>query len=388
MNEIGVGLIGTGFMGKCHAMAFGAVGAVFAPPLLPTRAVLCDLDEAAVRRAAREFGFARWTTDWREVVADPAVGLVAITAPNALHRDMAVAAASAGKAVYCEKPMALTLADAAAMAEAASAAGVATLVGYNYVRNPAVAHAKRLIEEGAIGDVAYFRGVYDEDYMADPAKPYTWRCRVADAGTGTLGDLACHLVSVAHFLVGPIAEVMADIETVVMRRPDPSRPGESGAVENEDVAHALLRFEGGVSGTLASSRISWGRKCRLAWEVVGRRGSIVFDQERMNELGLYVAEGPAERRGFTNVLSGPDHPPYGAFCPAPGHGLGFNDLKVIEVDHLLRGLAGEQTLFPDFAAALAIERVIHGIVLSAGRREWVAVGGLTDLSIRRAPSPV
>jgi predicted dehydrogenase len=198
---------------------------------------------------------------------------------------------------------------------------------------------------------------------------------VADAGTGTLGDLACHLVSVAHFLVGPVAAVAADIETVHKLRPDPARPGQAGAVENEDIAHALLRFASGVGGALASSRISWGRKCRLAWEVVGSRGSIVFNQERMNELQVFVAEGPKDRRGFATVPSGPDHPPYGRFCPAPGHGLGFNDLKVIEVDHLLRGLAGEQALTPDFAAALAIERVIHGIVESAKRREWVTVGG-------------
>ena len=373
MDDIGVGLIGTGFMGKCHAMAFGAVKAAFAPPIAPRLAVLCDIEPAVARRAAAEFGFARWTADWRDLVNDPAVGLVAIAAPNALHREMALAAAAAGKAIYCEKPMALMLEDAAAMAEAAAAAGVATLVGYNYVRNPAIAHARRLIAEGAIGDVAYFRGVYDEDYMADPARPYSWRCRVAEAGLGTLGDLACHLVSVAHFLVGPVAEVSADIETVIKERPDPARPGESGAVENEDIAHALLRFENGIAGTLASSRVTWGRKCRLAWEVTGSRGTLAFDQERMNELRLFVAEGPAERRGFATVLSGPDHPPYGRFCPAPGHGLGFNDLKVIEVDHLLRGLVGEQALFPDFAAALAIERVIHGIVLSARRREWVAV---------------
>lgn len=373
MDEIGVGLIGTGFMGKCHAMAFGAVKAVFAPPITPRLAVLCDIEPAIARRAAAEFGFARWTTDWHDLVADPAVRLVAITAPNALHREMAVAAATASKAIYCEKPMALTLEDAAAMTAAATAAGVATLVGYNYVRNPAVVHARRLIAEGVIGDLAYFRGVYDEDYMADRDRPYSWRCRVAEAGLGTLGDLACHLVSVAHFLVGSVAAVSADIETVVKQRPDPERPGETGVVENEDIAHALLRFESGIAGTLASSRVSWGRKCRLAWEVVGSRGSLVFDQERMNELQLFVSDGPAERRGFATVLSGPDHPPYGRFCPSAGHGLGFNDLKVIEVDHLLRGLAGEQALFPDFAAALAIERVIHGIVLAARRQEWVAV---------------
>ena len=371
MNGIGIGLIGTGFMGKCHALAFGAVNAVFAPPLRPRLEVLCDVDADVARRAADEFGFARWTTNWHEVVDDPAVGLLAITAPNALHREMATAAAEAGKHVYCEKPMALTLADAEAMTGAATRAGIRTLVGYNYLRNPAVQHARRLIAEGAIGEIAYFRGVYDEDYMADPALPYSWRCRVDDAGTGTLGDLACHLVSIAHFLVGRIVSVCADTETVIRERPDPDIPGGIGVVENEDIAHALLRFESGISGTLASSRIAWGRKCRLAWEIVGSRGSLVFDQERMNEISLFTTDTPKESRGFTTVLSGPQHPPYGRFCPAPGHGLGFNDLKVIEVDHLLRGIAGTETLFPDFANALEIERVIHGIVESASHRQWM-----------------
>ena len=375
MNGIGIGLIGTGFMGKCHALAFGAVDAVFAPPLKPRLEVLCDIDADVAKRTADEFGFARWTTDWHEVVDDPAVGLLAITAPNALHREMAVAAAEAGKHVYCEKPLALTLTDAEAMTEAASRTGIRTLVGYNYLRNPAVQHARRLIDEGTIGEVAYFRGVYDEDYMADPALPYSWRCRVDDAGTGTLGDLACHLVSIAHFLVGRIVSVCADTETVVRERPDPDTPGATGVVENEDIAHALLRFESGIGGTLASSRIAWGRKCRLAWEIVGSRGSIVFDQERMNEIRLFTTDNPKERRGFTTVLSGPLHPPYDRFCPAPGHGLGFNDLKVIEVDHLLRGIAGTDPLFPGFADALEIERVIHGIVESARHRQWMT--GLT-----------
>lgn len=375
MNEIGIGLIGTGFMGKCHALAFGSVAATFAPPLIPRLEILCDVAPDIAERTAREFGFARWTTDWRELVNDPAVGIVSITAPNALHKEMALAAAEAGKHIYCEKPMALTLADAADMTEAAMQAEVKTLVGYNYVQNPAARHAKRLIAEGAIGDITYFRGVYDEDYMADPALPYSWRCRIQDAGTGTLGDLACHLISVAHFLVGPVVSVCADIETVVGQRPDPDQPGKTGAVENEDIAHALLRFGNGVRGMLASSRIAWGRKCRLAWEIVGSRGSILFDQERMNELSLFTADGPADRRGFTTILSGPAHPPYGQFCPAPGHSLGFNDMKVIEADHLLHGIAGEKHLFPDFAAALEIERVIHGIVDSASEGNWIEVRG-------------
>ena len=373
MKEIGIGLIGTGWMGRCHAWAFRGVSAVFDPAVRPRLESVCDVAPEMAEKTANDFGFPKWTTDWRDLIADPAVDLISITAPNGLHKEMAVAAAEAGKAIYCEKPMALTLADAEHMAEAARKAGVKTLVGYNYIRNPAVEHARKLVADGAIGDVAYFRGVYDEDYMADPALPYTWRCRIADAGTGTLGDLACHLVSCAHHILGPIASVCADIETVQKQRPDPEKPGATGRVENEDIAHALLRFESGIAGTLASSRIAWGRKCGLGWEITGSKGSLLFDQERMNELKLFRAEGEPAQRGFTTVLTGPLHPPYQKFCPAPGHGLGFNDLKVMEVGHLLRGLAGEEGLYPDFDAALEIEQVIHGIVDSARQRKWVGV---------------
>ena len=373
MKDVGIGLIGTGFMGKCHAMAFGAVKAVFGDVPRPRLEFLCDPDQEVARRRAEEFGFARWTTDWRELVADPAVEVVSITSPNRLHREMTEAVASAGKVVYCEKPLALTLADGAAMADAVRAAGVASLTGYGYLRNPALLHAKKLIEDGAIGRVIQFRGIYDEDYMADPALPYNWRCRIEDAGTGTLGDLTVHLISVARFLIDDITQVMGDIRTVHAERPDPEDPGRTGKVENEDQANALIRFRNGVQGVIGSSRVAWGRKSHLAWEVHGSVGMITFDQERMNELRIYRNRGDQAEQGFKTILTSPAHPPYGQFNPAPGHGLGFNDLKVIEVAHLLRGLEGRETLYPNLEDALHIERVIHGIISSSNQGAWITV---------------
>lgn len=373
MTDIGVALIGAGWMGRCHAMAYGAVTGVFSPSARPRLAVVSDVDGKAAEAAAQRFGFARWTDDWRDAIQDPRVDVVSIATPNAVHKEIAVAAVGKGKHVYCEKPMALTLDDAVAMAAAARQAGVKTLVGYNYIRNPAVLHAKALIDRGVIGRVAGFRGVYDEDYMADEDLPYSWRCRIADAGTGTLGDLACHLVSIAQFLVSPIAAVSAMTDIVHKRRPVPGRPGETGAVENEDIAAALVRFDGGVPGVLSSSRVAWGRKCHLAWEITGTRGSLVFDQERMNELRLFRAGSDPSQQGFQTILTGPAHAPYDRFVPAPGHGIGFNDLKVVEVDHLLAGLTGDRALYPSFDDALKIERVIHGIVDSARSGQWVDV---------------
>jgi predicted dehydrogenase len=374
MQSIGIGLVGTGFMGKCHALAYGIVKAVFGEVPRPRLVLLCDVDPAHTSAKASEFGFERWTTDWQALIADPNVDLVAIATPNELHKEIATAALAAGKHVHCEKPMALTLADAEAMAAAARTATGKTLLGYNYVCNPAVQHAKRLIAEGVIGEVFDFRGGIDEDYMADPELPWTWRLSAEQAGLGTLGDLTCHLVSVAHDLVGPISEVMAIAEPVHAMRPLPRGAGRRAAVENDDVAHALVRFQTGARGTLASSRIAHGRKNGLSVEVHGSKGTITLNNERMNELELFVAEGPPAERGFRTILSGPLHPPYDQFCPAPGHGLGFNDLKTIEAAGFLSAIAHGAETYLSFEHGLMIERVIHAMVKSARERRWVRIG--------------
>ena len=254
---LGVGLIGSGFMGKCHALALGAVGRVFGDVAAPRLELICDAPRERAEAMAGQFGFARATDDWRALVADPAVDLVSITTPNRLHREMALAAIAAGKHVWCEKPLALTLGEAEEMAAAAEAAGVTTMVGYNYLRNPAFAHAERLVEAGAIGRVVHFRGVVDEDYQADPELAWTWRATVAEAGLGTLGDLGCHLVSIACALMGPVESLVAEMATVHATRPLADGSGRA-AVENEDVASALVRFAGGVTGVLIELALGLG----------------------------------------------------------------------------------------------------------------------------------
>lgn len=372
MGELGVALIGTGYMGKAHAHAWRVARAVMGD-LPPVRLeLLCDVPEERAAKTADRFGFARFTANWREVAADPRVDVVSIAAPNHLHRDVAVAALAAGKHVWCEKPMALTLEDAGAMAAAARRVGRVTLVGYNYLRNPAVAHAARLIAAGRIGRPVHFRGVFDEDYQADGDLEWTWRARRADAGLGALADMGCHVVSIAQALMGPIASVVA--ETQIVHETRPTAEGGRAAVENEDAAGALVRFASGAQGYLGTSRASWGRKNGLDWEVHGTAGAIRFTQERMNELRLFLAEGPEAERGFRTVLTGPAHPPYGAFVPSAGHQLGFLDLKAIEAAELLRAVAGGPRASPDFGEAVGIEAVIHAMDRSAatGRRVTVS----------------
>jgi predicted dehydrogenase len=355
-------------MGKAHALAWRNVRAVMGDVPGVRLAVLADTPAEKARAMAAQFGFARATDDWRALVADPEVDVVSITTPNGLHREMACAALAAGKHVWCEKPMALTLEDARAMEAAARASGRVTQLGYNYLANPAVTHACRLAEAGEIGRIVQVRGWVDEDYRADPALPWTWRARQAEAGLGALGDIGCHLVSLLTALAGPIESVLGEIETIHRTRPLPDGRGE-GRVENEDVANALLTFASGVKGTFTASRSAWGRKSRLGFEVHGTAGMVIFDQERMNELMLFQARGPRATQGFITILTAPEHPPYGAFCPAPGHQLGFNDLKVIEAAGFLRAIAGARAPL-DFTAGLAIETAIHAIALSSreGRR--------------------
>lgn len=372
-ERIGVGLIGTGFMGKCHALAYGAVKAAFGDVPAVDRMTLCDIEAAHAKTCAEQFGFQRSTTRWRDLLDDPAIELVSITSPNSLHREMAVAALEAGKHVWCEKPMALTLADAEAMAAAAARMpSQATALGYGYLRNPALQYARQLIADGTIGEVFDFRGSVDEDYMADPQAPWSWRMTKKDAGLGTLGDLTVHLASLAQELMGDISSLCAMADVVHRHRPVPGA-NTSAAVENDDIAHALVRFVSGARGVLASSRVAHGRKNSLKVEVHGSKGMLWLDNERMNELNLYVAEGPRESRGFRRILSGPHHPAYDRLCPAPGHGLGFNELKVIELAELLHAIAGRGSEAVDFARGLRIERVIHAFAHSTGTRSWVTL---------------
>lgn len=370
MDSIGVGLVGTGFMGKCHALAWRNMRAVMGADLPRVR--LVALAETPIDKAsalADQFGFARATDNWKDLVADPQIDAISITTPNRMHAEMAVAALQSGKHVWCEKPMALTLAEAGAMRDAARTQGCVTMTGYNYTRNPAHRHAVRLIEEGAIGRVVQFRGWVEEDYQADASLPWSWRATLAEAGLGALGDLGCHLVSLALGVAGPIASLVAETQIIHATRSLPDGSGE-GAVENEDAAAAILRFTSGAVGTMVVSRAAWGRKSRLGYEVHGSDGMIVFDQERMNELQIYQNRGPVAEQGFRTVLSGPAHPPFGNFVPAPGHQLGFNDLKIIECAEFAAAIAGGAPAWPDFEAAYDIERVIHAMAQSAdeGRR--------------------
>jgi len=372
MRRIGVGLIGTGFMGKCHALAWNAVGPTFGDVARPRLVHLADATQALAEDRAAAFGFERASGDWRRVIEDAQVEVVSITAPNAFHAEMALAALEAGKHVWCEKPMATTLDDAKRMRDAARRSGTVAMLGYNYIQNPLVRHIRSLLNEGAIGTVNHVRIEMDEDFMADREAPFGHK-DAAESGLGALDDFAVHPLSILHVLLGDMAEVCCD-----MARPYAERATAEGgyrAVETHDIANCLMRLKNGASGVLLANRAAHGRKGRIALQIYGDRGAIHYDQERFNEFQLYVADGRPTERGFRTVLAGPGHAPYGRFVPAPGHGLGFNDLKVIEARALLGRIAGEDGLAIGFEEGLRIERTVHAMAESARARAWVAIEG-------------
>lgn len=368
MAEIGIGLVGGGYMGKAHAVAFSAVAAVFGTALRPRLEVIAATSLSSAERYARAYGFARAARDWQDLVADPRVQAVVIASPQSTHRAIAEAAFAAGKPVFCEKPLGASLEDAKAMVAAAKASGLTNMIGFNYVRTPATQFVRQLLAEGAIGDVTWFRGEHTEDFLAEPTMPATWR--TTGRANGCMGDLAPHPINCMLALMGPVAELSARIETVHATRPGATGPV---AVTNDDHAQIMLRFAGAAMGHLYISRTATGRKMGYAYEIHGTKGSIRFDQEDQNAVHLYRAEGPEATRGFTRILTGPSHPDYLAFCQGPGHGTGYQDQIIIEAKDFLTAIHSGQPVWPTFRDGLAVSQIIDTAFQASDSGRWLAV---------------
>lgn len=364
MAQIGIGIIGGGYMGKAHAVAMSAVGAVFNTPLRPRLEMVCASSVESAESYRKAYGFARATSDWRTLVIDPRVEAVIIASPQKTHRMIAEAAFALEKPVFCEKPLGASLEDSAAMCAAAEAAGVVNMVGFNYIRTPASQFARQLIAAGEIGDITWFRGEHTEDFYANPQTPATWRSN--GMSNGTLGDLAPHMINAALALIGPISKVMGEYETVHKTRP-------GGEVNNDDHAQAMCRFENGAMGQMYFSRIATGRKMGYAYEITGTKGAIRFDQEDQNALWLYRMEGPEATRGFCKILTGPAHPDYEPFCLGPGHGTGYQDQIIIEAHDFLSAIEKRKPIWPTFRDGHDVNCVTAAIIASAKAKTWKEV---------------
>lgn len=382
---VGVGVVGMGWMGEAHSRAYRLVRDRFAERGISARLVACaDADSGRATAAQARFEFERSTTDWLDVVDDPAIEAISITAPNDTHLPVIRAALERGKHVLCEKPVGRTPEETLAAAALARAAGTTvTFVGYNYRWAPVVQHAADLIAGGALGELTHYRGRFLNGYASDPDGVLSWRFQ-AEQGYGTLSDLLSHAIDMAHLLAGPIDELVGSRDTFIRTRPLP-RPGGThydtagpddprGDVTNEDYVGALVRFRGGARGTLEACRVITGSQCDLAFEVHGTKGALAWSFERMNELRYFRRDpASASETGWTIELSGPAHPFHRSFNPGWAVGIGFDDLKVIEAGQFLQAVVSGTQTPPSFEDAAAVAHVQQAIAASWASGGWEAV---------------
>jgi predicted dehydrogenase len=368
---IRIGLVGSGYMGKAHTIAYKSVASIFDTGFAPVCEMIATSSDAGAAKAARELGWNRSTGRWRTLVNDPGIDAVVVATPPASHKDILLAALAAKKHVFCEKPLGFSPAESRQLAEAAEASGLANMVGYNYIRTPASQLAKQIIDAGEIGDIIHVAFEHAEDYLHDAAAPASWRTRAATATrAGALADVGSHMINAALRLAGPIDALVADMNTVHRERRGPDG---MEAVENDDQGNLLVRFASGALGALTYSRVAAGRKMGYTYRITGTKGALAFDQENQNELWLYEAGKPAERRGFQRLLMGPAHPDYLAFSQGVGHGTGYNDQIVIEARDFLRAISEGKPVWPTFRDGYEADLVVDAALRSMQERGWVSL---------------
>jgi predicted dehydrogenase len=356
-QRLNIAMIGTGSMGKAHSNAFRQVGHFFTSPYELVLKVVCGRNQEKLASGAAQWGWAETSTDWQTVVRRPDVDIVDIAVPNALHAPIAIAAAQAGKIVLCEKPLAASLAEAEAMAEAMQA--VPSLVWFNYRRIPAVVFAKRLISEGRLGKIFHYRATYLNQSGNDPSKANTWRYRRSESGMGAAGDLLSHSIDSALYLNGPIDELSAMTHTFV--------PGR----DVDDATLLLARFANGSVGSFEATRYGVGCRNRKTFEINGSKGMLRFNLEEMNQLEFLDATEPANQQGVRNLtVTGPDHP-YSENFWKPGHIIGYEHTFIAALGDFLAALARKEPLHADLEAAVEVQRVLDAIERSAASRAWV-----------------
>jgi predicted dehydrogenase len=371
MNRVRFGFIGGGFMGKAHAQACRALRASYPDfPVDIELTAIATSNPATAAAAAQRFGFARWEADWHDLIARDDVDAVSILVPNRFHHEIVLAAAAAGKHILCEKPMAMSVDEATEMEASVAQAGVRNMLCFNYRRAPAVLHAQALMAGGTMGKPYAFRGVYLQDWLADPDIASNWRLSKETAGSGTLGDITSHVIDFAQFLLGDIGRVQGLMRTWVDERPAPVGPGRV-PVDVDDEVMCLLEFKNGAIGSIQATRFAPGRKNFLGFEVNCEGGSILFDYERLNE--LWVSRGSSGTSGFERILMGPDHPYGEHLWPIPGIGVGFHEIKTIEIHDFVRSLVTGENARPDFTDGVQNQRVLHALEVSARERTWQRV---------------
>jgi predicted dehydrogenase len=360
--DVSVALLGVGFMGSAHARAYTSIPRLYGSGIIPKIAWVIDADADLARRAARDWDAQRWGTDWEEAIADPSVSVTDVCLPPSLHRDVVTAAAEAGHAIYCEKPLTTSGKDALSLTELTESRNLQTMIGFNLRWAPAIRYLRDLVSSNRLGTIHQFSGTFMADWAADPAA-WDWRLSRAAAGPGALADVGSHILDLARFLLGDIESARGESATVIRER----HAGEAARLtDNDDLFVATLHFRSGALGTVSGSRIATGRKVEAALELTGTAGSARWNLNRLNELQLYLDEGDPLENGFRTVLLGPDHPLQKPFSPAHGVGISFLDTKIIEAHAFLTCLDSGTMPSPSFRDAWEATSLIEQIEASAG----------------------
>jgi predicted dehydrogenase len=385
-RALNVAIIGYKFMGKAHSQAWREAPLFFDVPVRPVMKLACGRHEDQLRAFADNWGWEETSTDWQEVVARDDIDIVDISTPTHLHHDIVVAAAKAGKHVFCEKPVALDSGQAKAMYEAAQASGVTHYLNHNYRRCPAVVLARQMIEQGKLGRLFHWRGTYLQSWIIDPTFPLIWQLRKETAGAGPHADLNSHSVDLARYLVGEIKTVAAMTTNFVSERPVPDEADETafsavtkatkkGRVTVEDAAFMVVEFENGALGSFEASRFATGRKNFNCFEIYGEKGAVAFNLERMNELQYFSSDDPTCCQGFRTILvTEPEHPYVAAWWP-PGHIIGYEHEFVHAVVDFLKAVDSAAEIRPNLFDGMKIMQVLDAGLASAASGKRVAVKG-------------
>lgn len=379
---LNVGLIGYQFMGKAHSNAYRQVGRFFDLPADICMKTICGRNEERVRTAAADLGWEGYSADWRAVIEDPNIDIIDVSTPGNSHAEISIAAAEAGKIVLCEKPLANTLNEAKSMLDAVQKAGVAHGVFHNYRKVPAIALAKRMIENGDLGTIYHIRAVYLQDWIADPNFPLVWRLQKEHAGSGAHGDINSHIIDLARHLLGEFEEVNGMMHTFVKQRPiagevddrmGAKASDQMGEVTVDDAVMFLAKFKSGGIGTFEASRFAVGRKNHNRVEINGSKGSIVFNMERMNELEFYNNEDREDMQGFRVIQTSDSvHPYSGNYWPV-GHIIGYEHTFINFIADAVNSIVKGEPITPNFEDGYQNQRVLDAVERSHESRSWVSL---------------
>ncbi|MET6999924.1 Gfo/Idh/MocA family protein [Chitinophaga defluvii] len=384
MKTLNIGIIGYKFMGKAHSNAWKKVPLFFDVPAHPVLKVACGRNESQLKTFAHKWGWEQTETDWKKVINRSDIDIIDIALPQHMHHEIAMAAAAAGKHIFCEKPMAMSVKQAEEMLQVCTDNNVTHYLNHNYRRVPAIALAKQMISEGALGKIFHWRAAYQQDWIVDPAFPLSWQLQKETAQAGPQWDLNSHCVDLAHFLVGPISTVTCLTTNFIRERPLASEDSvgnlkatakgtATGPVTVEDAALMMVQFDNGAIGSFEATRFATGRKNKLSFEISGSKGSIAFDLERMNELQYYNAEDPEHARGFRTILATESVHPYMDHWWPPGHIIGYEHSFIHAAADFLKAVTGQQAIAPDFNDGLKIMRVLEAGLLSAQNGQKIIV---------------